>query len=165
MNRDLIIGWLNKVEDIDIGDTIYIPTDSRKAARTLSTIFRKEIKILSDVDPIRAGRIFLGVQAKDSSWWITLTRVATSPLVGFIKSKQGDVIRTVLDDPERPRRLRLMREDGYTLEEIEEIEGKLSDEEEEDCRVRNLTEQMWSDREGKLFHAVVSSVTPMEKGY
>ena len=30
--------------------------------------------------------------------------------------------------------------------------------------MRNSTEQMWSDREGKLFHAVISGVTPMEKG-
>jgi len=129
MNRDLIISWLNKVDSIETGDTIYIPTDSRKAAKMLTTIFRKEIKVLSNLDPIKAGRILLSMQAKDGSWWLTLTKVSTSPLIGFIKTKSGEVVRTVIDDPERPRRLRLMHEDGYTLEEVESIEGELSEEE------------------------------------
>lgn len=129
MNRDVIISWLNKVDGIAVGDTIYIPTDSRKAAKMLTTMFRKEVRVLSELDPIKAGRILISMQARDGSWWLTLTKVSTSPLVGFIKTKDGKVERTVIDDPERPRRLRLMHEDGYTLEEVEAIEGELSEDE------------------------------------
>ena len=129
MNRDIILAWLEQVEQIEVGETIYIPTDSRKAARSIEKLFKKEIQLLSELDPIRGGRIFLGVQAKDGGWWITLTRVTTSPLIGFVKTKSGEIVRTTLGDPEKARRLRLMKEDGYTLDEIEAIEGKLSDEE------------------------------------
>lgn len=129
MNRDIILAWLEQVEHIEIGETIYIPTDSRKASNDIAKLFKKEIKLLSELDPVRGGRIFLATQARDGQWWITLTRVTTSPLIGFVKTKSGDIVRTTLEDPEKVRRLRLMREDGYTLEEIEEIEGKLTEEE------------------------------------
>ncbi len=54
---------------------------------------------------------------------------------GFTKNADGVVTKVTLGtDKERERRIYLMKKDGLSVEEVEELEGELSEEEREGFR-------------------------------
>jgi len=60
-----------------------------------------------------------------------LKKVASSPTTAFRRSEDGQVERIDFKfDSERSRRIRLMFQDGLSIDEIREIEGELTPEEE-----------------------------------
>jgi hypothetical protein len=90
--------------------------------------FKKELTILFDLEPEKAGTVVVTYTFRDRRHWVVLERVLGNPLIGFIKKKDGTLERVEVEvDPERDRRLYLMAQDGMSLEEVEEIEGELSE--------------------------------------
>jgi hypothetical protein len=129
MNREIVVKWLDEISLSEPGESIFLATENRSHAKELIKLFKKEIRILFELDPIKANKIQVSITAKDQRFWLELQRTFGSPLVGFRKGADGKLKRIELADPERGRRLALMQEDGLTLEEVEEIEGELTDEE------------------------------------
>lgn len=129
MNRELILKWLDLLLSSETGEVMYIPVEDKNQQKALLKSFRSEISIMSEVDPERSTKIKLSTTVHDSRLWVTLEKVAGTPLVGFIKKKDGTTERVSIEDPGRQRRLTAMKEDGYTLQQVVEIEGELSKEE------------------------------------
>ncbi len=132
MKRELILKWIEKTIERDLGEKVYIPAETKPDAMQTIRDFKKELIILYDLEPEKAGTIAVVYTFRDRRHWVVLERCAGNPLVGFVKAKDGSLERVEIEiDTERSRRLQLMKEDGLTLEEVEEIEGSLTDVEKE----------------------------------
>ena len=130
-NRRIINKWLNSVsEGLSSGEELLLPAKSKQDVKQQQVLFLRELRILSITDPIAASQLLIVTRFKDHRFWLVIKKVAFSPLIGFRKDKDGKVERVeITDSSERRRRLLLMAEDGFALKDIEEIEGKLSEEE------------------------------------
>lgn len=131
--QEITLRWLQKAsEELETEEYILFPANSRQAQKDKKKLFLKELKILAKVDPIAASQLQVTTKFEDSRFWIVVKKIAFSPLIAFKKNKNGNVERIIIeDDSEKLRRLSLMKEDGYSLGDIEEIEGGLSKEEKE----------------------------------
>ena len=131
MNREIVVRWLEKIVAAEPGESIFLAVETRQHAKEVVKSFKNELKILAEVDAVKANKVQVIISMKDQRYWVELQRTFGSPLVGFKKSPGGKLERIELEDPERYRRLQLMQADGLTLEAVEDIEGELSEEEKE----------------------------------
>lgn len=121
--------WLQSVvEGLSTGEELLLPALSNKDAKEKLTLFSRELKILARVDPTATSELQITTRFKDHRFWLVVKKVAYSPLIGFKKGKNGEVERILINDSsERRRRLLLMKEDGLSVKEIQEIEGSLNE--------------------------------------
>ena len=131
--QEIIIRWLQKASnELETGEQMLFPADSRQDQKDKKKLFVKELKVLAKIDPVTASQFQIVSRFEDSRFWIVLKRIAFSPFIAFKKDKNGKVERVIMDDDsDKMRRLTLMKEDNYSLEDIERIEGKLSEGEKE----------------------------------
>lgn len=130
-SRKLANQWLSSVsEGLSPGEELLLPAKNKQDVKQQQILFLRELRILSKIDPVSSSQLQITTRFKDHRYWIVIKKVSFSPLIGFKKSKNGKVERIeIIDSSEKRRRMLLMREDGYTPEEIEEVEGKLTEEE------------------------------------
>lgn len=120
--------WLQSViENLATGEELLLPALSNKDAKEKLTLFSRELKLLAKIDPTASSELQITTRFKDHRFWLVVKRVSYSPFIGFKKGKNGEVERVLVDDSsERRRRLLLMKEDGLSIKEIQEIEESLS---------------------------------------
>lgn len=129
MNRDIVIKWLDVAhEKLAAGEEVYIHTENKAEQKAGLKAFRKELDILSKVDPVKAISLTCFPTFKDHRYWLVVKKVPGDPTVGFIKRANGTSERVAIEHSERGRRLSLMVDDGLSLERIIELEGDLSEE-------------------------------------
>jgi len=117
---------------MEVGEFMLFPANTRQDQKDKRKLFNRELKILHKVDPVAASQLQITQKFEDHRFWVVVTKVAFSPLIAFKKDKDGNVQRIIMeDDSEKLRRLSLMKQDGYSIEEIEEMEGGLTEEERE----------------------------------
>lgn len=123
--------WLQSVvEGLSTGEELLLPALSNKDAKEKLSLFSKELRVLSKIDPTASSELQITTRFKDHRFWLVVKKVAYSSLIGFKKGKNGEVERVLINDSfERRRRILLMKEDGFTIGEIQEIEGDLNEEE------------------------------------
>jgi len=129
MNREIIVQWLTEADKLQSGESLFLICDDRAGARALVRQFKSELRVLGEIDPVKASKLMVLTTIRDQMYWMELKKTFGNPLVGFKKDKEGKTIRVELEDPDRRRRLLCMKEDGLTIEEVEDLEGELSDEE------------------------------------
>ena len=129
MKREIVVEWIEKAVALSLGEKISIPCETRQEAKEAVKTFKKELKILAEIDPLKSSKLFISMRAAESVWWLTINRVQPTSLVGFVTRSDGKTERVELGDPDKSRRILLMKQDGYSVQEIEDIEGELTDEE------------------------------------
>lgn len=98
MKRDLIINWLHKaLEDLSLGDKIYIPGETRELCFKDIKRFNKELDVLNSIDPSSTGTITVSYTFKDKTHWVVLERTPGSPLIGFVKKADGTKQRVSIE--------------------------------------------------------------------
>lgn len=128
MKRDLILKWIDQALVQELHSKLFIPAEAKEDATKLKNAFHKELEIMYKIDPEKASTLLLGVVRKDKRWWLVIERVIGNVLTGFVKGPDGTLSRIHIDyDPERERRIELMIEEGYSLEQVEEYEGELTE--------------------------------------
>ena len=130
-NRRLALKWLDSVnEGLQPGEELLLPAKDKKDVKQQQILFLKELRILSTIDPIASSQLQITTRFKDHRFWLVIKKISFSPLIAFKKGRNGEVERVIItDSSERRRKLLLMKADGYTVSEIEEIEGSLTEEE------------------------------------
>ncbi len=117
--RDIIIKWLDEVSKSELGDELFLPCEDREIQTEVLLSLRREIKILSDIDPIKAAQMKVKRLWKDGKLWVLLKKIPQSPLIAFKKNKNGEVKRVNIEDTaQKKRRWKLMKQDGYSAEDI-----------------------------------------------
>ena len=131
LERDIVVTWLHKAsEELTTGEEMLLPAETGPDQKDKRKAFIRELRILSKIDPIAAAELQITARFRDHRFWIVLKKIAFSPLIAFKKDRAGKVVRVIIeDDTEKLRRIGLMKEDGYSLKDIEEMEGGLSEEE------------------------------------
>ena len=126
--RQAVIKWLHKTLELETGEEYYLNTHAKDDQKRLLKQVKDEIKIFEKVDPIGASQIHVYGTFKDSRFWVVLKKVSVSYWsVGFRKNLKGEVEKVELEhNAEQMRRFQLMRKDGLSWEEIEEMEGAVS---------------------------------------
>lgn len=129
--QKIIMRWLQKIgSELKTGEQMLFPADSRQDQKDKKKLFLKELKALAKIDPVTASQLQVIVKFDDHRFWVVIKRIAFSPFIAFKKDRNEHVERVIMeDDSDKLRRLGLMREDGYTIEDIEKTEGPLSKEE------------------------------------
>ena len=122
MKRDVIIDWLDLISQQEEGDKVYLVCNTRAGRTVLHNEFKKELKILNEIDTIQGSKIKLTIEAKDGKLWLVLERTGDTPLEGFIKQSGGKVKKVQLKDHERERRIKLMLIEGVHLETVTKLE-------------------------------------------
>jgi len=132
MNRELIMRWLDKAIEQDPGSTLYIEVASHKTAKLWIKEFSKEAKILAKMGEMRAAFLVFGVKGTpDKHIWVTVQTKFDASRVGFVEKRNGGWETIVLNpEEEKWRRLQQMKDDLLTLNQIIDIEGELTEEEE-----------------------------------
>ena len=124
MKPELTRQWIDKALLQPLHAKIHIPAVSKADSIKLLKSFKKELDILYKTDPENASTLLITTLYKESHFWIVIERIVGNALVGFLKNPDGTTERITLDyDPERDRRIELMKKYGFTDEEIREMEG------------------------------------------
>lgn len=134
--REIIIRWLDEAGKLDYGDKLHLVANNQKEQETLYKQLVKEMKLLKEIDPLKGATLAPFKVFKNGRFWVGVERILSIPTIGFIRKANGKVQKVELAaiDYERSRRIRLMVEDGYSLEKIDELEGPLSPEDKEEIR-------------------------------
>ena len=130
-SRRLAQKWLQSViDELSRGEELLLPAKNKQDVREKLRLFSSELRILTKIDPIPASELQIATRFKDHRFWLVVKKISFSPLIAFKKGRNGEVERVLIEDSsERRRRLLLMKADGYTIDEIEEIEESLTEEE------------------------------------
>jgi hypothetical protein len=129
MDRELIINWLYKVKELNLGDKVYIPGETKDSCKRNLRRFNKELDLFFTLNPDFAGTISASYSFKDSEHWIVLKRLKGRPHVGFVKKASGEVEKTsIVYSPEKERLLKLMKNNNFSFEEAKEIDSSLTEE-------------------------------------
>ena len=128
--REIITRWLQKAsEETETGGQMLFPADTKQDQKDKKRLFLKELKVLAKVDPVAASQLRITGRFEDHRFWVVVEKVAFSPFIAFKKDKDGNVERVVMkDDSEKLRRLTLMKEDGYSIKDIKEMEDLTKEE-------------------------------------
>lgn len=129
MNRDIILKWIDEALKADPGEVVHLPVENKQHLKDLTKAFHKEIQVMAEISPAKASTLKLSRTMKDGFLWLQIEKISATPLVGFIKRRNGTTERINIGDPDRERRLKIMKEDGLTLEEIIDLEGDLTEDE------------------------------------
>ena len=129
MERELIINWLYKAKDLDLGDKIYIPGQTKDSCKRNIRRFNKELDLFFTLNPDLAGTISVSYTFRDGEHWILLKRTKGRPHVGFVKKASGEVEKTsIVYSPGKERLLRLMKKSNFSFKEAKEIDSSLTEE-------------------------------------
>ena len=130
-SRRLAQKWLQSViDELSKGEELLLPAKNKQDVKEKQRLFVDELRVLTKIDPISASELQVATRFKDHRFWLVVKKVAFSPLIAFKKGRNGEVERVIMtDSSERRRKLLLMKADGYTISEIEDIEGSLNEEE------------------------------------
>ena len=130
MNRDLLIRWLEEALQAKTGEELHLPVETRKDRKALVKALQKEVDILRKIDPVPASTLLIAEKTKDGKLYVIIRKVMMTPLVGFLKRVDGETERIEIShERDRWRRLKLMKDDGLSLQQVEDIEGDLTEEE------------------------------------
>jgi len=130
VNREIILQWIKQASNLEKGDSVFLPCTSRETSKKLAEKFKRELEVLTAINPTKTAKLQVLSVIKDQRFWVEIRKIYGSPLVGFIKTASG-VQRVEIEDPDRQRRILCMKQDGFKLEEVEELEGELTDKERE----------------------------------
>jgi hypothetical protein len=127
----ILEAWFKKaVAELQVGEELRFEVESKLEAQSKKKALIKFKREYEELDPIGASLIDIKTDRSLEKFWVLIIKRATSPLMGFKKCADGTTERIILDnDLNRERRLKLMINDGLTLEEVEEIEGSLTPDE------------------------------------
>jgi hypothetical protein len=134
--REIIIRWLEEAGKLDYGDKLNLVAPNKKEQESLYKQVLKELKLLQEIDPVKGASLAPFKLYKGGRFWVGVEKILSIPTIGFVRRADGTVKKLELSaiDYERDRRIKLMCEDGYSLEKIEELEGPLSQGEIDDIR-------------------------------
>lgn len=104
--------FLRKILEKPVGEKVFIPRDSKFEAGKL-------VKTLNHcAEKLKIHNVLAQVLYRSNSWWVELQHKQS----GIIYTKLADgTIKKEQIDPERQRMLKLLIEDGYDLERINQV--------------------------------------------
>ena len=133
MKYNLLVEWLEEAKILKVGEEILFPVQNAEEQKRFSKELKRELKVLSAIDPVEASKLESHIYFKNSKHWVSLKKTAGTPLVAFKKGTNGSVerVRIHLKGKEL-RAIKLMKKDRITMARAESlIQRELTEEEKE----------------------------------
>jgi hypothetical protein len=122
--------WITRAIALNDGESISILVPDRRE----QTVLRRDLLQIKEqlrfVYAEEMAKLVISSTIKNRKFFVQIEKGIPTQLEGFLQDQNG--VREVIEikkDLGRTRRIRLMVEDRLSLKEIEELEGKLSEEE------------------------------------
>ena len=122
--------WFKKAMSLEPGEKLFLPVETgaeqKDVLRTLRRIQSAMAASLSE----EAMSVDVYADVQDKKLWIVMHKRKVSRSVGYVKTLNGKLekVSVTVDEGKRQRILSMIS-DQYTLADIEQIEGRLTDEE------------------------------------
>ena len=111
--------WLDEARMLLPGQELFLQVEHKAEQTRRMKAMNELIAVLGRDEPETASRLSVNRLARDGKIWVHIRMLERSPLVGFIKNKDGSLEKvSVFLDPERRRRIKLMVSDGLLEEEM-----------------------------------------------
>lgn len=124
---DIITTWFNEALDLKAGESINIPVISKKEAQRTQKAFLKQKDAVLKIAPEKAYlvNIKFSYNQAEQQHYVILEKIGTNPFTALKKGPGGVVTVTLSTKKrERERRRMLMLRDGYSVDEINNLEKK-----------------------------------------
>lgn len=122
--------WFKKAMSLEPGEKLFLPVETgaeqKDVLRTLRRIQSAMAASLSE----EAMSVDVYADVQDKKLWVVMHKRKVSRSVGYVKMLNGKLekVSVTVDEGKRQRILSMIS-DQYTLADIEQIEGRLTDEE------------------------------------
>lgn len=121
--------WFQQALELSPDEELFIPVSTKREQKFLTKEILTIIEQYAMIDQIKASKIDVVGTYREGQQWVKIYMKATSPLVGFKRTKDGGVTRIALQDEEsRLRKIKLMIQDGISKEEVLENLGLTEEE-------------------------------------
>jgi len=111
--------WLDKAKVLEVGKRLLISVADKSEQKYYIKKLKELREKLGRDEPVVASKLLVEAAYKGSMYLVALSMKAHSPLVGFIENADGTVIPTsIIIDPQRKRKIKLMVHDGLSQDEI-----------------------------------------------
>lgn len=130
-NSEIAAEWITKAMALSDGESISILCYNRREQSTLKkALFEYKEFLTCTIYAKEMAKITISGIMKNRQFFVVLKKGIPSTLEGFVQDQNGvKKVIEISNDLGKTRRIRLMIEDGYSLNEIEECEGSLNEEE------------------------------------
>ncbi len=126
----LVKSWMEESLKLEPGEELFIPCDNKSQQISLKTRLYGARKQYSDIDPIEAESITFSPVYRDGNPFIRIYKSKFKANLGFKKMPDGSIQEiTVHADKNRTLRILKMLKENSDEKKIQEVMGKLSDEE------------------------------------
>jgi len=120
--------WFDQAKNLDIGEAIYVRVTNKKEQISIANDFEEEREQFSKIDSVHASQIFVSKVLKDMKQYVVLERKYRAPFTAFFRDSEGDFSKVSVD-PIRKRTIKLMKKDGKSQVDIEDLLNGLTEEE------------------------------------
>lgn len=122
--------WFAKALDMREGETLFIPVTDQMEQTLLKNELLELRRNFRFVNAVEAGKLDITRSQKNLKLYVRIAKANMPLLTGIIKDPNG-VVREIslTNDVDRERKISLMAKDGLSMDEVQEIVGRLSDEE------------------------------------
>lgn len=134
--KEILLSWIKRsLEELKTGEEFYLPCHSKDQQKVLFKAFKKELSTLEKIDPMAGASLDVYYTFRDKRFWVVLRKIVPEMSIGFKKDLSGVTSKVTIEgNNAMKRRISLMRQDGMTWEDIEEIEGEIPDNLKEELR-------------------------------
>jgi hypothetical protein len=130
MNKDIVEAWFRRAMNMKTGQRIFIELQNKAEVTATKNDFIEIKRALELVSPIEASKVDIMSMVLDNvRLGVCLVKKGISPVVGFLIEDDTISKVTLTEDFKRARQLELMVLDGYSLEQIVDVLGELTEEE------------------------------------
>jgi len=112
--------YIEKAAEQPFGAEIYIPCEHRKQQMRLRTkVNNAADEYCQAIDP--SIYLFVKKVFKDGRFWVVIKKLKKSQALFLKESEEAGVKKLETEDPEIIRMVKLMKKDGYSEEQIEDL--------------------------------------------
>jgi len=130
MNKDIVEAWFRRAMNLKTGQRLFIELQNKTEVTATKNDFLEVKHALELVSPIEASKVDVMATTMDNvRLGICLIKRGISPVVGFLIDDDNISKVTLTEDFKRSRQLELMVLDGYSLDQITDMLGELTNEE------------------------------------
>ena len=93
LKYSLLVEWIENAKKLNTEEELLFPVINRVEQKRLANSLRRELKIMSEIDPVEASRLEIHTYFRDSKHWVGIKKIPGTPLIAFKKLPGGKVER------------------------------------------------------------------------
>ena len=122
--------WFKKAMSLEPGEKLFLPVETGPEQKDVLRTLRRIQSAMAGLLNEEAMGVDIFPDVQDKKLWVVMQKRRVSRTVGYVKTLDGKLEKvSVSVDEGKRQRILSMISDQYSLADIEQIEGTLTDEE------------------------------------